>query len=186
MSPMNLEYAEWLAGHLVKRISPYLKRVEIAGSIRRQCSTVGDIEIVAVPYMNGDLFAGQDTPILDPVRVALSKIGTIKKGGDRYIRVHLTKTDQHADIFIVWPPAQWGSIYAIRTGPASLGRYVVTRCRENGIAHTKGHAVEIETGRVIPTPTEEDFFGLAGVDCVAPERRDTLAKQLLARGTSAE
>jgi len=173
---MNLEYAEWLAGHLVKRIEPFLKRVEIAGSIRRKREFVGDIEIVAVPYMNPDLFSDEATPILDPLRLELQKLGSIVKGGNRYIRVHLTKPDQHADIFLVWPPATWGSIFAIRTGPHDLGKYVVTKMQEKGFKHSEGRAIRIDDGTPIATDTEAQFFALAGLECPKPEHRDHLAK----------
>lgn len=176
-NPMLLEYAEWLAGHLVERIKPFLKRVEIAGSIRRKRQRVGDIELVVEPVMNLDLFQGDATPVLDPLRLELEKIGRIVKGGDRYIRVHLTKADQYADIFIVWPPAQWGSIFAIRTGPADLVKYVVTKCQERGIQHRDGRALDAE-GTLVHIPTEEDFFALAGLTCPKPEHRDHLAKQV--------
>lgn len=175
---MTLEYAEYLAGHLVKRVSPFLKRVEIAGSIRRRRATVGDIELVVQPVMNADLFSDAASPVLDPLRLELSKIGRMVKGGDRYIRVHLTKPDQYADLFIVWPPAAWGSIFAIRTGPADLGKYIVTKCQENGIIHRDGYAMSMDTGDVIPTDTEEQFFALAGLQCPPPEHRDHLLKML--------
>lgn len=172
---MDLEYAEWLAGHLIKRISPFLKRVEIAGSIRRKREKVGDIEIVATPYMNPDLFQPEATPILDPLRLELQKLGRLVKNGNRYIRVHLTKPDQYADIFIVWPPATWGSIFAIRTGPHELGKYIVTKMRDRGFVHEDGHAIREEDGTVIATDTEEQFFALAGLECPKPEHRDHLA-----------
>ena len=40
-----LETAKWL----VKRLGPYTRRIEIAGSLRRQKAYVGDIEIVCIP-----------------------------------------------------------------------------------------------------------------------------------------
>jgi DNA polymerase (family 10) len=173
---MQLEYAEWLAGHLVERIKPFLKRVEIAGSIRRKRDEVGDIELVVEPVMNNDLFEKEATPVLDPLRLELQKIGRLVKNGNRYIRVHLTKPDVYADIFVVWPPATWGSIMAIRTGPHELGKYVVTKCKDRGFIHKDGHAIRADSGDPISTDTEAQFFALAGLECPAPEHRDHLAK----------
>lgn len=175
---MDLEYAQNLAHHLIERIKPTLIRVEVAGSIRRECERVGDIEIVAQPYLNEDLFADQGSPILEPLLGELGKIGRIVKGGQRYIRVFFTKPEVYGDIFLVHPPAQWGSIMAIRTGPSDLSRYVVTKMREQGVRHQDGYAKNIETGEVVPTPTEEDFFGLAGLTCPLPKHRDALAKKV--------
>jgi DNA polymerase/3'-5' exonuclease PolX len=136
---------------------------------------VGDIEIVCEPVMNADLFSEHATPVLEPLRAELVKLGRIVKGGDRYIRIHMTKPDQYADLFIVWPPAQWGSIMAIRTGPRELSSYVVTRCQEAGITHKDGHAIGSD-GLVLPTETEAQFFALAGLELPRPEHRDELAK----------
>jgi len=46
---MTLDYAEWLAQHLIKRISPFVEHVEVAGSVRRKRDPVGDLELAAIP-----------------------------------------------------------------------------------------------------------------------------------------
>ena len=176
MSPMPLEHAQWIADHLLERLEPHLKRVVVAGSIRREIPTVGDIEIVGEPHLNGDLFDVGGTPILEGLRAELRSIGRIVKGGDRYIRTHLTKPDVYADIFLVSPPAQWGSILAIRTGPSTLSQHAVTKMKDNGYVHMNGHVRSIDTGEVVPTETEEQFFSLAGLTCPLPRHRDHLAK----------
>jgi DNA polymerase/3'-5' exonuclease PolX len=176
MSPMPLEYAQSIAEHLVKRLTPHLQRVVVAGSVRRETPNVGDLEIVGEPYLNADLFDEGGTPILEGLRAELLTIGRFVKNGNRYMRVHFPKPDVYADIFLVSPPAQWGSILAIRTGPSTLSKHVVTKMRENGYVHTDGYAKNADTGEVVPTETEEQFFALAGLACPIPRNRDHLAK----------
>lgn len=38
------------------RLEPHSERIELAGSLRRECAEVGDVEIVCIPR-NRDLFA---------------------------------------------------------------------------------------------------------------------------------
>jgi DNA polymerase (family 10) len=181
-SPMDLKYARWLSGHLIERLGPFLERLEVAGSIRRGKETVGDVELVGVPVLNEDLFGDGATPVLEGLMESLREISTIEKAGARYIRAHLLKTGQTLDLFLVHPPAQWGSIMAIRTGPDTLSRWVVTKCQERGIRHTDGHAVQTDTGEVIPTATEEQFFALAGMECPDPEEREALGLEVWKAG----
>jgi DNA polymerase/3'-5' exonuclease PolX len=56
---MQLKEAQQIAQKYVELLRPYCKRIEIAGSIRRQRPEVKDIEIVCIPKrapLNGGLF----------------------------------------------------------------------------------------------------------------------------------
>ncbi|GAJ14573.1 unnamed protein product, partial [marine sediment metagenome] len=46
---MKLEQAQKIAEEVVKRLSPYCQRIQIAGSIRRQKPQVRDVDIVLIP-----------------------------------------------------------------------------------------------------------------------------------------
>lgn len=85
------------------------------------------------------------------------------------------------DVYLVWEPAQWGSLLAIRTGPAGLGQYVVTKMQDYGYRHDHGHAVRQATGETESTPTEEDFFALARIPCLLPRQRDDQLRALTKR-----
>lgn len=173
--------AAWeLALEVARRLRPFVQRIEVAGSIRRRAALVGDIELVAEPLPSTDLFgpAGID---LEGLKKELEEIGEWVRGGDRYIRIRKVLGDRRLDLdlFLVHPPAEWGSILAIRTGPASLGKLCVAKMRDEGLQHTGGHVVEtIERGETVPTPTEEEFFRLAGIPCMAPQYRESLAQRL--------
>ena len=169
-----------LAHEVMERLRPTVARVQIAGSVRRRQKTVGDIELVAEPHFNGDLFGGE-TPVTEPVRAALRELGTWVKGGERMMQVTdlLGREGVRLDLYLAHPPAQWGSTLAIRTGPADLGQYCMTAMRPRGYRHRDGQAVRIDTGELVPTPEEEDFFRLAGVPCLPPERRDAQARRLI-------
>jgi DNA polymerase/3'-5' exonuclease PolX len=46
---------------------------------------------------------------------------------------------------------------------------------EFGLRHVDGHVERVATGEVVPTPTEEDFFRLAGLPFLPPAKRDSRA-----------
>lgn len=173
----------WAEGYQVAKevaayLAPYVVRAKCVGSVRRRRPTVSDVEFVAEPFMQADLL-GDKTPDLPPIWRACADLGTVAKQGERYVQV--VNVFGHAglklDLFLVHPPAQWGSLVAIRTGPAALSRLCVTRMRDLGMKHTDGRVVSVATGETVPTPTERDFFEVAGVPYVPPARRDKLLER---------
>lgn len=177
--PWDEAYA--LASEVAAHLEPWCRRLKCVGSVRRRKPTVGDIEFVAEPHYSVDLL-GEREPLIEPIRTALLEIGTWIKGADRMMVVSdvLGRPHVRLDLFLVHEPAAWGSQVAIRTGPADLGRYVVTECKARGFKHENGHARRLNTGLRVPTDTEEQFFALAGVPCVPPAQRDALAERLWA------
>lgn len=176
---LPFEEAFRLARIAVDELRPHVVRIKAAGSLRRRRPRVGDIEfVVEPPLFQVDLF-GTMAPVVEPIRAALLQLGTWVKGGDRMMQITdaLGCRGLKCEVYLVWPPAQWGSILAIRTGPWELGRHAVTVMKKHGYQHDEGHAVEVATGLTVPTPEEEDFFRLAGLPCVPPAQRDSLVPE---------
>lgn len=163
-----------LAQRFCQDLLPVAKRVKTAGSVRRRKPEVGDIEIVVEPVVREVGLFNENLPDVDLIRSVADRWGTIKKGGLKMIQVEIPE-GICVDLFVVTPPAQWGSILAIRTGPVELGKHAVTCMRERGFRHVEGHVVEEASGQLIPTPREEDFFAVAGLPCLAPRLRGTPA-----------
>lgn len=174
--PFEVAYAT--AEEVSERLSPTLERLKAVGSLRRRRPSVGDLEFLAVPFFDEDLFGGDPKPCLDPVRLVLRELGTWVKGGDRFMQVKdlLGTEGLSLDLYLAHPPAEWGSLEAIRTGPRLLGLLCMMRLAQNGYTHQGGRV--LKSGKLVPTPTEEDFFGLAGIECLPPNQRDAQAAQL--------
>ncbi len=173
-----LALAQELAGHVVRELGPHVARIEVVGSVRRLRPSVTDLEVVVEPLPDRNLFgeAGLELERIKNWAIA-SSAGVVRwqlsgPRPRRYVRVpRLFETALNLDLFLVHPPAQWGSIVAIRTGPAELSQHAVTRMREYGFRHVDGH-VETEAGELVPTPDEESFFAAAGLPCLVPHLRD--------------
>jgi DNA polymerase/3'-5' exonuclease PolX len=175
---MPLAEAERIGRSMVNALLPLCERVELAGSIRRRAPFVGDVEIVCVPKMESDMFGGlSEKSRLEFVDWEL--YGTVLANGPRLKKVMLREGIQ-LDLSIVLPPAQWGVLFLIRTGPKNYSNRMVTRRRyytkdnEPGLMpsnlQVKDGAVW-ENNQIVPTPEESDVYTLFGLGYVPPEMR---------------
>ena len=111
----------------------------------------------------------------------MHSMGTWVKGRTRQLVITdlLGQKGLKLEVFVAHPPAQWGSLLAIRTGPADLSRICVTAMRQRGYVHNQGHVSKLAGGELVPTPAEKDFFELAGIEMLSPSRRDEQASDLM-------
>lgn len=180
-TPLPLARACAWADAFSARIESACTQVLVCGSIRRQKPTVGDIEVVCAPIIEdrcaardlfgGDIYRPHDL-LLERLEQAVSA-GAIVPGvrlGPRFRQYGIPKLDAQLDIFIVRPPAEWGAIVAIRTGPAEYSAYLMRRAVEVGLEQAHGH-IKDAWGRAVPTPTEESYFAALKLPWIEPCRR---------------
>jgi DNA polymerase/3'-5' exonuclease PolX len=177
-----LAVARVVADAVIYHMTPFAERIAVAGSVRRRRQYVRDIEIVMVPKVSGhdtNLFGEVErTHHHDPnegiaaynaieskhplkLRDVLGKDDVTRRiDGDRYKSFEDTNTGIAIDLFIVRPPATWGCIYFIRTGPADWNKKAMKMAHVRGLKFDKGQLVRQSTMRPIDTPEEEDVFRL--------------------------
>lgn len=180
-----LATARLLAEEVIGLLSATAARIEIAGSIRREAMTVGDIELVLIPKFDqvpSGLF-GETTDVdLHYQRVQeLLEQGLLthrldvngrQACGRRYQR--LSYEGLGLDLFCVHPPAQFGLIMAIRTGPAEFSKALVTKKFVGGLLPYGMQVTDgqiIDRGHPIETPEESDVFRVLGLDYIEPHDR---------------
>ena len=73
------------------------------------------------------------------------------------------------DLFIVRPPAEFGVIFAIRTGPGDWNQRLVTDCQKYLRRVDKGRVYR--SGQYVSCPEEEDFFAAIGQEYLPPAER---------------
>lgn len=174
---MKLDQASAIAERIRAGLAPHCDRCEIAGSIRRRKREVGDIEIVTIPktVICPDLFStadfGETRRSKDWIRAAYL-IGDVIKGhpvDGKYIQF-LTDEGIMVDLFLA-TPANWGLIFAVRTGSADYSHRVLA-C---GWVRNGYHGVDgmlMSDGVAVPVREERDLFRMAGVPWVEPEARN--------------
>lgn len=177
-----------IAQSLVVAMSPACMRVEIAGSLRRRKATVHDVEIVAMPRLERDLFGDLvvDGPTeLDSILARLVRQDVLACGdkwGSRYKNFRVSVPDRpriKLDLFVVLPPAQWGVLFAIRTGPAGFSQWIVTQRLAGGALPSHCRVLDgavreglIGEGNIIPMPEELDFLAFLGLGWIEPAERE--------------
>lgn len=154
---------------VIEAIRPHCRRIEIAGSLRRGKTAVGDAEVVAELAPTRDMFGERYEPEAI-VRVLRALAGwTWVRGGDRYIQVR-SPNGIPVDVFLVHPPAQWGVILAIRTGPAEFSHRCVAELRRHGLRTEDGRVLD-GRGAVVPCNSEVEFFDLCRMPFIPPTDR---------------
>jgi len=196
--PLPLSEAIQAGKYVIRLLEDSCSRISLAGSIRRRKPLVDDVEIVAKPKTFSQTTLLGQTPMTNTKDLQSRIISLIEKGvlelgppnpghtrpplGPRYYRLWIPAYNIQLDLFVVLPPAQWGIIYALRTGPAEFSRYLVTKARRLGMRVEGGQLWVVKDGMKvmdIPCPTEIDFFKALGERWIPPEQRDQYVRELL-------
>lgn len=188
---MELKLAQQYAREVADYVAPYCDRVETAGGVRRGKDRPHDIELVVVPKLESsqctidgedlwdvDLLFGMlsslrlEADMGHPLQKAPSdKAGKAAPLGRRCYRV-LWKGEK-VDIFAVLPPAQFGVIYAARTGDAGFTQSLYGIARSRGMRFSDGCIMDGK-GEVLQTPEEKDVFRALDLPWVEPKNRNML------------
>ena len=171
-----VKYAE----RFCKLIEPYTEKFEIAGSVRRLCDTVGDVELVCL-----------DNPLnsMENLFVKGEFLG-LTMNGKRLKRFIYPKKNLQIELYIT-SPEDYGRILAIRTGSSCYSRYqLATTWNRKGFCGTseglrkkkecnhKGKKWELKSEikgsewKPPPFITEYDFFNFLELDWVPPQNRN--------------
>lgn len=172
---LSITEARPLAQNVLDKLAPYCDWIDIAGSIRRCKSQVGDIEIVCIPKLN--IFGSAEIEMID--LSSLLNAGFIKNG-PRYKQMVLRENEMGLDLFLVYPPASVAVIFTLRTGDATFSHKAVTIRQYGGYlpswAQVKdGSVLDRKTKSVIEVRTEFDFLDLLGFKWIPPEERTDFA-----------
>lgn len=198
-SPIPADVARRAADRVAGLLELECERIELAGSLRRGKAAVHDVELVAVPRFGplptGDIWGSTEPTDLLEIRIA-GLLGEAEASGLtlRWVEVHrsggpvelqtrngraykaLSYAGVPVDLFIVRPPATWGVLFALRTGPGRWNTELVTRCQDvsRRVREGRVEAWQGATGRWEPldTPEERDFFRAIGQPWVEPADRD--------------
>lgn len=179
----HLVEAEAIAAKLRDALAPLCDRIELAGSIRRGVSLVKDIELVAIPKTERDLLGVVDPKMRTELDVKIDRLvesgklawrvrhdGQRIAQGSKFKALVAVKSGIAVDLFLVTPPASWGAIFAIRTGPWQYSRALVTMCQSLGLREHQGRLVRAD-GTEVDTPEEADFIRACGAEYVEPRER---------------
>lgn len=155
--PDAWERAERLLAHL--RGAPGIGEAAVAGSLRRWCETVGDVDLVA---------AGDDPEAVARhfARVPLAAAVLAEGGG--HAKVRLAEGGE-AEVIAVPPPRLAGVLLAATGSAAHLAR-LAARAQSRGLELRAGALYR--DGRALPARTEEELYARLDLPFIPPEMRE--------------
>lgn len=162
---MEYATARSIADKIMAELQPYCHRIEIAGSIRRECPFVKDIELVIIPkpYETGLFESG--------IATVINKWAKVKGELPCKYTQRILPEGIKVDIFFAVPD-NWGLIYAIRTGSADYSHKTLARTwSKKGYKSVDGHLTILASNQRVPVREEKDLFFRLGLDYVEPTER---------------
>jgi len=154
---MALERAQKIADAVVKRLSPYCQKIEVAGSIRRRKPQVRDIDLVLFPKDPWN-FHGE-----------LMKLGQLKMSGKKILRVMVGSTQ--VDIYVA-DEATWATLLLIRTGSKENNIRLCSRAKDMGWhLAASGDGLFNEKEERIAGDSEISIYNALGLPYQRPEER---------------
>lgn len=176
---MSYPFAKGLAVRMVELLEPLCDRIEIAGSIRREKETIGDVELVLIPKPTLDLF-GNESFGAKQIAETLEQAGYVfGQNGEYFKQAHLPNVGNRYgenviyDIFLT-TPEKFGVIFTIRTGPAEFSHRLVTPRNKGGLLPSY---LKVKDGRIWndgeawETPEEVDVFRACTLEWIEPRDR---------------
>ena len=155
------------ANEIRSKLEPHCEpeMIKIVGSLRRQCETVHDVDIVLWPKPGSLEF-----PHFDLMRLLGLSWREIK-GKDKFI--HGTFAGIPVDLYFAGPDTWW-TLVVIRTGSAGHNIRLCSRAQAMGMKlHADGSGLEdpAGSGHLTPPLSEESLFKLLLLPYVEPKDR---------------
>lgn len=182
---IQLAHAQEIAQELIKLLTPYCERIEVAGSVRRKKIFVKDIELVIIPkkeiYKDG-LF-GDEERIVYPVDQFIrdsnlfslrpNKNGTFSYGEKNKLLIyhHTVFGPVNLDIFTA-DKSNYMMVKFIRTGGAETNKVIATTANKLKM-NLKIYESCFEDRRhnKYIMKSEEEIFKFLGLNYLEPEKR---------------
>ena len=171
-SRMNLGKATDIADGIVQTLKnlPGVKKISLAGSLRRGCETVGDIDIL--------VDAKNPKKIMDAF-VSLPQVKSVNAHGDTKSSI-LTQANVQVDLRVV-DSESFGAALMYFTGSKSFNikiRQVAQKKKmkvnEYGVFKVNGKSEKSVAGK-----SEEDCFKALGLPYICPELREEMGEKAL-------
>ena len=155
---MRIDVATVLADSFEEQLLSRLAklRMSFAGSLRRQCETVGDIDVIVTGHAMSEIVAAlhdftEEIVVTEPT--------VTFKYLDREFELMVTN------------PNTFGAILAVWTGSIAFRHQLMAQVELKGLI-LDDDGLQNKEGEVLDTPSEDDFFTAISMPYIIPERRE--------------
>lgn len=169
----SLQFANACLAKILPWLSPYAERIEVAGSIRRKCESIGDIDLVVIPKTVpiSDLFGnptGQRNKVAEEIRkTCLERGWPLVKDGAQYLVFE--SGGVQVDIWF-GTPANFGTLWMCRTGSKDHNIWLASGAAKRG-GHWHPHDGLTLGGKLIAAE-EKEIYAALGLQYLFPEARE--------------
>jgi DNA polymerase/3'-5' exonuclease PolX len=154
---MKLPEAQAIASEVYYRLKPHCKRIEVAGSVRRQKAEVRDIDFVLVPDNPGQLSQEID------------RLGPPIKDGEKLRRFDYNGTQ--IDLYYATQET-WATLLLIRTGSKWNNIRLCKLAQSLGMKlKANGDGIIDVDGQLIPIESEKQIYDILGLSYQEPWER---------------
>jgi len=132
---LSLADGEDVALRMMTLLRQSCVRIGVAGSIRRRCERVHDVDIICIPADGPTLFNATSIEPLDDVLLRATRDGFLDApmcNGPRLKRFPLRGYPRTCVEVFICSVEKWGVIFALRTGPWTFSRAIVTPRHKGG------------------------------------------------------
>lgn len=143
------------------RAHPAAERVELAGSARRMTDSVKDLDVIAT---------ATDPAALSRAAVALDQVEAAAAPSEAGVRLR-THTGVHVDLRIV-EPDQFGNLLQHLTGSKEHNMALRDLAVRKGLHVSEYGVLDDSTGTTYRCATEQEVYGLLGMQYIEPELRE--------------
>ncbi len=173
-SSFNFETGMAVAENMIELISSACHRVELAGSLRRKCVTVHDVDIVIHPIFTQmdvvDLFDSLHQTIYIP-EVLRNALVNYAKITDETKIIRFEMQNVPVELYLCEPDGNnFEALWQMRTGSAEHNRNLAVRARNQYLLYRAGYGIFRDIER-IDDGTEAGIYKALGLDYPKPESR---------------
>ena len=142
---------------------PAVIRASLAGSIRRNKETIGDIDIVVTAERRNW------KKIINQI-IKLPQVNTVLASGETKASVILKAANMQADIRIVHDD-EYGAAMLYFTGSREHNIMLRTVAKKRGWKINEYGVFDVKTNKRLAGETEESIYNLFGLPLIPPEKR---------------
>ena len=136
-------------------------RVTYAGSLRRMCETIGDLDLL--------VSSGDPSPIMKHF-TSLPMVARVLAHGDTKSSI-VTSSDVQVDLRVV-PPEVWGAALQYFTGSRAHNVKVREMAVRKGLKLSEYGLFEAKSGRLVVAETEEEVYDRLGLPWIPATLRE--------------
>jgi len=173
---VKLHDAQQLALKVMAELLPFCRKIEIAGSVRRERSNVNDLDLVLIPNPGGDI------PKIIARCERTMKMVTGRRSNPNNITFFNKELDVRLDLFFArgeivdllsTTPTNWGAVFLCRTGSMQHNIQLCSHAIMKRLKFAPYRGV-LDGDKVIASATEEEIYGALGLAWRDPREREAL------------